>query len=382
MKVLFLATVFEYGGLSSLIKNILDNLDREKFDIVFLVESLAPRHYPLKKDIKFINMDIKPAKGPIRKLVNIFRHLYRIRKAVIYERPDVVMSFGFNINCLYLLSFLWPAKDMPKTVLGEYTEKFFVKGRKMSFKDRTLDFMYKIVMAFLYHRADTVVCVSHSLARHIGRFFLMDSKKVKVIHIPVNIKEIQRFSQEEVYMGDSNNSLCVGTISRLSSEKGINYLIEACSDLAKRLDVKLVIVGEGGERHKLEEMAKDFNIEDKVTFLGWIENPYKYLKKMDVFVLSSLWEGFPTSVVESMVCGVPVVATRSVGGMQELIEDGVDGLLVPSRSAEALADSIYALLQDKELRGRLVREASKKIEQFDSGRITQKYESVLLDLFR
>ena len=114
--------------------------------------------------------------------------------------------------------------------------------------------------------------------------------------------------------------------------------------------------------------------------MGWQENPYKYFKKMDVFVLSSLWEGFPTSVVESMVCGVPVVATRSVGGVQELIKDGVDGLLTPPKDIKALSGSIYRLLRDKGLRERLAKEAIKKTQCFDSRNITEQYESLITSL--
>jgi len=113
-----------------------------------------------------------------------------------------------------------------------------------------------------------------------------------------------------------------------------------------------------------------------------MENPYNYLKKMDVLVSSSLWEGFPQVIIESMVCGVPVVATRSAGGIEEAIRDGVDGILVPSKDVNALSNSIYRLLKDRELRDRLTREAGKKIDRFDSCKIAKEYESVIRALFQ
>ncbi len=379
MKIMLLATVYEYGGLSKVIRNILDNLDRKRFDVVFLVERLASRHCPLRKDIRFINMDVKPVKGGIQKLAHMFRHLHRIKKTVIYEKPDMVLGFGFAVNCLYLLAFLWPVRNMPKTVLGEYTEELFVRESARSFKERVSNFIYKAIMFLLYHRADAIVSVSESLAGHIKRFFLMDNAKVKVIHVPIDIAEIRIRSQEKIR--EHVNSLpCVGTVSRLSAEKGINYLIEAFSDLVKKTDARLVIVGEGAERENLENMVKDFKIQDKVNFLGWLENPYSYLRKMDVFVLSSLWEGFPNVILESMICGVPVVATRSVGGVEEAIRHGVDGLLVTPKDTHALSNSIYRLLREKELKNRLVTESGKKIEQFDSTKITRQYESLISSL--
>lgn len=380
MKILLLATVYEIGGLSNVIRYIMENLDREKFDLVFVVENLAPRHYSLRADVKFINLDVKPAKG-IGKLINIFRHLRRIRKTIICEAPDIVLGFGFAVNSLYLISFLWPVKNRPKAILGEYTEQLFVEERTMPFKEKAFGFIYKAVMSLLYHKADAIVSVSESLARRLRRFFLINNKKIKVIYVPVDIDNVKIRSQEKIYeSGHKNNLPCVGTISRLSREKGINYLIEAFSDLLKNLDARLVIIGDGRERRNLEEMANDLNIEDKVSFLGWLENPYKYLREMDVFVLSSLWEGFPTVIVESMVCGTPVVATRSAGGVEELIEDGVNGLLVPSRDVKTLSDSIYRLLKDSGLKERFSREAARRIEQFDSRNITKQYESLILSL--
>lgn len=383
MKILLLATVYEYGGLSNVIRNISDNLNRRRFEVVFVVERLAERHYPLRDDIKFIDLGIKPAKGPVRKSLNIFRHLHRIRKTVIDESPDAVLGFGFAINCLFLLSVLWPVKKMPKVILGEYTEHLFVKEKPDSFKEKALNLIYKIIMFFFYHRADVIISVSGSLARHMKRFFLMDARKVKVIHVPVNTEEIRLMFREEI--GDrrcENKKPCIGTISRLSMEKGLNYLIEAFYDLLKRLDARLIIVGEGRERGKLENMVRSLGIEDKVDFLGWVENPYKYLKIMDVFVLSSLWEGFPTVLVESMLCGLPVVATRSSGGVEELVKDGVTGLLTPPKDIRILSDSLYNLLQNKELRNRMSLEGAKEVRRFDALKVTSEYESLMLGLLK
>jgi glycosyltransferase involved in cell wall biosynthesis len=381
MKILLLATIYEIGGLSNVIRNLLDNLDKKKFEAVFLVETLASKRYPLREGIRFINLDIKPAKGCIGKLNNIFRHLCTLRKTIVTEAPDVVLGFGYAVNCLYLLSFLWPLRKMPKTVLGEYTEQLFVKTGERSLKDHILSFFYKAAMFLLYFRADAIVSVSESLARHIRRFFLVDTRKIKVIHVPVNTEEIRLLSQENIQGHEHRNGVMrVGTISRLSFEKGVNYLIEAFSFLAKSMDVSLVIIGDGKERNRLEQMARGFKIEDRVSFLGWQDNPYKYLKAMDVFVLPSLWEGFPTVIVESMVCGIPVVATSCVGGVRELVEDGVDGLLAPPKNSKALSESIHSLLKDSHLRERLTKVAAKKVIEFDSPNITRQYESLISSL--
>lgn len=381
MKIMFLATIYEYGGLSNLIRMLLDNFDSKGNDIVFLVERLDAKHYPLRDDIEFINLDVKPAKVGFQKAIHIFKHLYRLRKSIIHANPDVILGFGFSVSCLYLLSFLWPLKNRPKVIFGGYSEMFFIKQKARTIKEAVFNVIYRVVMFFLYHRADAIVCVSRSLASHVEKFFLMDKTRIKVIPSPVNIREIQVRSQEEID-GHKDSLPWIGTVSRLSAEKGVNYLIEAFSQLVKKVDSRLIIVGDGKERGNLEKMARDLGVKDRVDFLGWLQNPYNYLKKMDVFVLSSLWEGFPQVIIESMVCGVPIVATRCAGGIEEAIIDGVDGILVPSKDVNALSDSIYRLLKDRELRVRLTREAGKKIDRFDSCKITKEYESVILALFK
>lgn len=378
MKILLLAPIYEFGGVSNVIKNILNNLDKKAFHIVFLVEKLASRHYPVREDIKFINLDIKPAKGWLRKLFNILRHLCQIRKVVINERPDIVISFTFPMSCLYLLAFLWPVKKRPKLILSEHTEQLFVRLQPKSLKEVIFKCIYKTVIFLLYNRADAIVPVSNSLATRIKKFFLIDENRIRVIHVPVNIEEIQVLSREKLpdYQ-DINDKPCIVTLSKLTVAKGINYLIEAFYDLLKKIDARLIIVGDGDEKLNLEEMVRNLKIDDKVYFLGWLENPYSYLRKMDIFVLPSLYEGFPNVIIESAICNVPVIATRSAGGIEELISDGVDGLLVPPKDPKALTDSIYRLLQDKELKQRLTRNALEKIRRFESARITGEYESLM-----
>lgn len=379
MKILLLATVYEYGGISNVIRNILDHLDKERDEVVFLVERLASRHYPLRSDIKFINMDLETGRGIFGKLINILKHLCRLRKIIIKESPDVVLGFGSSVNCLYLLSFLWPAKNAPKVIFADYTEMLFVKQKARTTKESVFNVIFRAIMFFLYHRADAIVCVSRSLASHMEKFLFMDKNKIKVIPLPVNIGEIRLRSQEEI-SGYRNSLPWIGTVSRLSVEKGVNFLIDAFFNLARKIDARLIIVGDGEERENLEDMVRRLNIESKVEFLGWLDNPYKYLRKMDVFVLSSLWEGFPYVIVESMVCRVPVVASDSVASIREVLKDGVSGLLVSPKDSNALSDSIYKLLKDSDLRSRFVSEAAKGVEIFDAKKIVKRYRALMADV--
>lgn len=141
----------------------------------------------------------------------------------------------------------------------------------------------------------------------------------------------------------------IGCVARLCRTKGQAILLEACSRLEKKLG-EIWLVGEdqeteGAYRIALEDHARALGILDRVKFLGHRDDVPDLLREMDVLVLPSFDEGMPLVLLEAMACGVPVVATR-VGGVDELVEDGIDGLLVPPGDVAALAEAIDRLVSD------------------------------------
>lgn len=150
------------------------------------------------------------------------------------------------------------------------------------------------------------------------------------------------------------------SVGRLGHEKGIEFLIEAVSGLLREgLEAELHIVGEGEEREPLQGMASRMMLGSKVFFRGIVPHGRELdevFLETDIFVLPSISEGIPKVVLEAMSKGVPVVATQ-VGGVPDIIEDGVTGLLIPAKSPEAIIESVKLLLDDHELRYRLVKNA-------------------------
>jgi len=139
------------------------------------------------------------------------------------------------------------------------------------------------------------------------------------------------------------------TLARLDRQKGLRYLIEAAAHVP---DAIFAIAGEGPDRAELESLAKSTGVADRVRFLGFRSDVPDLLAACDLFVLPSLFEGLPLSVVEAMAAGKPVVATR-VGGTDEAVEHGVTGLLVPAEDATALASAIREVLSSGALAARM-----------------------------
>jgi glycosyltransferase involved in cell wall biosynthesis len=150
-----------------------------------------------------------------------------------------------------------------------------------------------------------------------------------------------------------HQSPIVGNVAALVPHKGQRYLVEAAHLLMSRVpDARFLIFGEGELRDHLEKQIREYTLEKHVLLAGFRTDVLGCMKHFDLFVMSSVTEGLGTSLLDAMACGRPIVATAT-GGIPEVVEDGVTGLLVPPRDAHALADAIARLLSDEALRLRM-----------------------------
>jgi glycosyltransferase involved in cell wall biosynthesis len=194
-------------------------------------------------------------------------------------------------------------------------------------------------------------------------------RRVQVIANAVDIQLVRKLAEEpldHLWVGSSVPVLIA--VGRLVEQKGFSYLLQALKILLKRRPVRLWILGNGPLKSSLEAQARDLGIAEHVQFLGFRPNPFKYTARADIFVLSSLWEGLPSVLLEAMALGLPVVATRAPYGPEEVIQDGSNGCLVSVAQPEAMADCIDALLQDTYRRSRLGRTGQLWVEKNYSAR--------------
>jgi glycosyltransferase involved in cell wall biosynthesis len=189
--------------------------------------------------------------------------------------------------------------------------------------------------------ADAVVAVSQSVASRV-----VDGK-ARVIYAGVPTRPA-RLGEDR-----ANRDIILGTAGRLVEVKGIQYLLQAASLLIREFPtLRLEIAGSGPLFDTLKTESERAGLRQHVSFLGWIDDIRTVLPRWSVFVMPSLDEGFPIAALDAMAAGVPVVAT-SVGGVPELIHDGIDGCLVPPRDVDSLASRLRSLLSDPALRMRI-----------------------------
>ncbi len=241
---------------------------------------------------------------------------------------------------------------------------------------------YRLVGRF----AERMVAVSEDVRRFLAERIGIPRIRMRVI--PNGVALHEEPSQETVSalrrsLGLDQHSEVVGTIGSLYPVKGHSHLIHAAFHVIRRHPrVIFLIVGRGGLRETLEAQARHLGVAHQLRFLGQREDVRELLAVCDVFVLPSLSEGMPLSLLEAMAAGVPPVATR-VGGMAEVIEDGKTGLLVPPADSNALAESIVILLEDRKLAkdiGKSAREVA--ASRFSLTRMVQAYQEIYRELFR
>ena len=214
------------------------------------------------------------------------------------------------------------------------------------------------------------LAISEAVREHLVNDLGVKKEEVAVVHNGVEIERFfpDKFNQEQKEKfkkdyGLKNNLPVIGTVARLSSVKGQQYLILAMERILKdNPQTQLLLVGNGPEKERLFNQVKELNIENKVFFSPPTLDTSVPLSVMDVFVFPSLSEGLGLAIIEAQAMGLPVVAS-DVGGIYTLVKDGINGFLVQSRDPEALAQAILKLLKDKKLAKEMGKRAKEQARQ-------------------
>ena len=179
-------------------------------------------------------------------------------------------------------------------------------------------------------------------------------------------------------LGLSDEDIILISVGRLIKRKAYEYAIQAVSKLPYQ-NIKYLIIGDGPEEDNLRELAKELKVDEKVEFLGFVseEKKYQYLSCSDIYILSSLHEGFGICLLEAMHSGLPIIATNN-GGQTDFLEEWENALLVPIKDSEILAEKIIELIENKNLREEIAENNKKDIKKFYIEDTAKEYEKLFL----
>lgn len=211
---------------------------------------------------------------------------------------------------------------------------------------RTFSARLVVIATRAYRAADTIIVNSQQVGEELSQLLRMPLTAFRLIPNPVVEPELYALAQQPVahpWFEDPQVPVILG-VGRLTLQKDFATLIQAVALLNQSIECRLVILGEGEQRHELERLVERLSLENKVWMPGFEPNPYRYMARAAVFALTSRWEGSPNALIEALACGAPVVATDCPGGTREVLEGGRWGTLTPVGNPEAIAAAIAQVL--------------------------------------
>jgi len=234
----------------------------------------------------------------------------------------------------------------------------------------------KLVSKTIIINADSVIALTKDMKRVLQEIY---SRDIEVVPNGIDIEECQNRPHEHESVSPEKKIIFVG---RLNPVKGVPSLLRAMKIVCEVLpDAKLIIVGDGEEREDLESLADSLGIRDRVDFVGRVphERIPDYLCKADIFVLPSVSEGFGIVILEAMACGLPIVATR-VGGVPDIIEEGVNGFLVESGDFPEMANKILFLLDNPAVTGQISKNNRIKVQGYAWKNVVDRLERIYQEI--
>lgn len=240
-------------------------------------------------------------------------------------------------------------------------------------------FKRMVILKHFYRRAASIVCVSEGLRTALSGITGLPLERFRTINNPIEMASslLPDTEARDEYLGRNEpmHLLCCG---RLHHQKGFDVVLRALAQVQTRPVPHLTILGGGPEETVLRRLRHELGLDDQVTLPGFVDSPWQEMRKADIFVLGSRWEGFGNVLVEAMASGLPVISTDCEFGPGEIIQHDVNGVLVPPEDPVALARAIDGLIADPQRAGRLGRAGQLRADDFSVDKKVREYA----DLFR
>ena len=370
IKILHVITHLPIGGAQDNTLYTVELLDKEKYDISLccnldgeLVERAKKIEDVKLFDIPFLCREVSPYRD-----IRAFLSLYKLFKK---EDFTIIHTHSSKAGLLARL-----AAVLNKTPIVIHTIHGFAFNDFMNIFKRNF---YIYVEKLLAKWTDILITVSNLNKKKIIDLNIAQENKIKNIYSGIDLslftnKKNDDFRKE---LNLQNNHLLLGSVGRLSDQKDPITMIEAFGIISKPFpNAHLALVGDGELKGKILEKIDQLKLDGKVHLTGNKNNPWSVYHSMDLFIMSSIYEGLGRSITEALSCGVPVVCT-DVEGVPEIVRDNITGILVPPKDANKLADGIIRTLNDMETAKKMAEEGRRFVkDNFDVNKMVNDIDSL------
>jgi len=332
-KILFFINSLEGGGAERVCVNLSNGFYENGFDISLLVLNLQNSifHRNLNPYIKIDNLNTLHARNS----------LFKLSKYLFKTKPKTI--FVFNYQLAVILVVLRSICRFDYKIIARNINTLSVLHEEES------SFWHKYIVNFFtkifYKRVDLLISQSEGMRDDLIKFYSIDKNKIVTINNPVNQKIEKTAKETDFSLYPKKNELLF--VGALSKRKALEYLLKAFSLICpENPSLYLRIVGKGEEKENLLEIASKLEIDKNVIFEDFTDDIERYYLQAKATLLTSLYEGFPNVLIESITLGTPVVAFDCKSGPSEIIKEGVNGYLVKHLDYEAFAKAVLKLLQN------------------------------------
>jgi glycosyltransferase involved in cell wall biosynthesis len=301
--------------------------------------------------------------------IGIGAHVPALASYLRRQQPAAIFAQMTHANLVCLLAGQLSRADT-QVFLTEHSP--FAMNETPTLRSRA----YLSLTARLLPYADHQIAVSEGVADSIVEKTSVTADQVSVLHNPVDVERIRARARESVnneWLSDDALEVIL-SVGRLEAQKDLKTWLRAFARVhERRPQTRAIIAGKGSQQEKLATFAAKLGVDDVVSIPGYVDNPYGYMQRADVFLLSSRYEGLPTVLIEALACGCPLVATDCLAGPREVLADGAYGQLVPVGDVPNMADAVAETLnhppQAEKLRARS--------DDFAPGVVLAEYERFL-----
>lgn len=298
----------------------------------------------------------------LRTVVPLARYLRR-------ARPNALLSTLSQPNLVAIL-----ARRLARVPTRIVVREASTPTREFEQAVQSKDRIVPALIARLYRRADAIVAVSHGVQRDLIRLTGLSESRIPCIYNPVITAQLRQLREEPLQHPwfEAGAPPVVLAVGRLTAAKDYPTLLRAFAQARQSHPARLLILGEGELRAELWRLVEALRLTDAIAMPGYEPNPFAYMRRARVFVLSSQYEGLPNALIQAMACGCPVVSTDCPSGPREILDNGRYGALVPVGDVDALAQAIL-----RGLEGNIPTAPDEWLQQFEEGHVAAQYLRVL-----
>ena len=295
-----------------------------------------------------------------------------LRNIIKRERPDIVYAHSSKAGAFARIADI----GLKNKVI--YNPHGWAFNMQQSTKKKQ---MYKWVEKISAYFCDQIICISDAERLSALREKICKPNKLQVIYNGIDFVELNKESKQNVDLSIPKNSYVIGMVGRLSEQKAPDIFVEAAHLIKEQIpNAFFLMVGDGPLKKQIERQIDKLGLKESFCITGWVENPTAYMKKMDIGLLISRWEGFGLVIPEYMASNIPVIASR-VDAIPNLIEDGKDGILVNKDDFKSIAENVVRLKTNPDLYTKLKLQAMRKVKNFDIKRVASETENLYFVLY-